>query len=68
MTMERAALALLPPAARQVISLESAGGIAMNLTKPNAFLVNIASAMIIFLIAADIARSGYQFGRLLAGL
>jgi len=40
----------------------------MNLTKPNAFLVNIASAMIIFLIAADIARSGYQFGRLLAGL
>jgi hypothetical protein len=42
--------------------------ITMSLTKPNAFLVNAASAMIIFLIAVDVARSGYQFGRFLAGL
>ena len=41
----------------------------MNLTtKSNAFFVGILTAVIIGLLAIDIARSGYQFGRFLAGL
>ena len=41
----------------------------MNLTtRSNAFFFGVVSAVIIGLLAIDIARSGYQFGRFLAGL
>ena len=41
----------------------------MNLTtKSHAFLFGIVVAVIVGFLAIDIARSGYKFGRFLAGL
>jgi len=40
----------------------------MNLTrKPNAFFLSATMTIVIALLAIEIARSGYHFGRFLAG-
>jgi len=37
-------------------------------TKPHAFIANAVLVLVIAVLAGDIARSGYHFGRYLAGL